>query len=237
MKPQALINETYGRLLAAYGPQHWWPAESAFEMMVGAVLTQACSWGNVEKAITALRAANALSPRPLVAIPHAELARLIRPTGYYNAKARKLKTLATFVVTHLEGDPANMAAIPTGELRELLLAVHGVGAETADNILLYAAGRPVFVVDAYTRRLAVRLGLAAEGVGYEELSALFAGAFRPGNSGSGDAGADAMEMGEYHALIVAHAKVSCKKSPLCGTCVLRVLCPTGIERAKAINHG
>ncbi len=242
MKPRSLINETYRRLLATYGPQHWWPAETAFEMMVGAVLTQACSWGNVERAISALRAADALSPRSILAMPQAELASLIRPTGYHNAKARKLRALALFVVTEFEGDPANMAAVPTPRLREMLLAVHGVGAETADDILLYAAGRPVFVIDAYTRRLAARLGLAAQGVGYGELSALFAQATQSGDTGSRDAGSrdagsDANKMGEFHALIVAHAKVACRKTPLCGACVLKVLCPTGIERAKAVNQG
>lgn len=200
-------------------------------MMVGAVLTQACSWGNVEKAVNALKGAGVNTPAPLLAMQESELARLIRPTGYYNAKARKLRALASFVVTEFEGDPANMAAVPTPRLREMLLAVHGVGAETADDILLYAAGRPVFVIDAYTRRLAARLGLADERAGYGELSALFAGATR-----SGDTGSDANEMGEFHALIVAHAKEACRKTPLCGACVLRVLCPTGLEPAKAINQ-
>jgi endonuclease-3 related protein len=224
-----IIQETYERLLAAYGPQGWWPAETAFEMMVGAVLTQACTWVNVEKAIAALKSTDALSPAAILAIPQDELAALIRPTGYYNAKARKLKALARFLITNFEGDPANMAAVPTPRLREMLLGVHGVGEETADDILLYAAGKPVFVIDAYTRRLAGRLGLADGGESYGQLSTKFADASPRQSPGTNDAGV----MGEYHALIVRHAKEACRKAPLCGRCVLRDLCPTGASARAA----
>ena len=224
MSSERLIQETYARLLAAYGPQHWWPADTGFEMMVGAVLTQACSWVNVEKAIAALKAADVLDPASILTITQGELAALIRPTGYYNAKARKLKALAQFLATNFDGDPANMAAVPTGQLREMLLGVHGVGEETADDILLYVAGKPVFVIDAYTRRLAGRLGLADDRASYGDLSAKFAEAISRETPSS----RRVKIMGEYHALIVRHAKEACRKVPLCGSCVLRDLCPTGL---------
>jgi endonuclease-3 related protein len=229
MLPKRLIQETYARLLAAYGPQGWWPAETAFEMMVGAVLTQACSWVNVEKAIAALKSADVLAPTPILTIPQGELAALIWPTGYYNAKARKLKALAQFLVTNFDGDPAKMAAVPAARLREMLLGVHGVGEETADDIALYAAGKPVFVIDAYTRRLAGRLGLVGDRVSYGELSAKFAAASPRDTPGTDRA----KVMGEYHALIVRHAKEACRKVPRCSECVLRDLCPTGVAARSA----
>ena len=156
-------------------------------------------------------------------MPETKLAELIRPSGYYNAKARKLKALASFLITEFDGDPACMAAVPTAGLREMLLAVYGVGEETADAFLLYAADRPVFVVDAYTRRLAARLGLAEEKIDYGEMSALFADAIPSGTAGKDDAPV----MGEYHALIVRHAKEACRKVPLCDGCVLSEICPMG----------
>jgi len=229
MSPEQLIQETYGRLLAAYGPQGWWPAETAFEMMVGAVLTQACNWVNVEKAIAGLKSADVLSPARILARPEPELAALIRPTGYYNAKARKLKALAGLLVAHFEGDPGNMAAVPTARLRKMLLTVHGVGEETADDILLYAAGKAVFVIDAYTRRLVGRMGMADDKASYGELSAKFANASFRQVSDTGPAEV----MGEYHALIVRHAKEACRKVPICGRCVLSDLCPTGIAARAA----
>lgn len=206
--------------MAAHGPQGWWPADTAFEMMVGAVLTQACTWVNVERAIAALKSAEVMSAASILAIPQSELAKLVRPTGYYNAKARKLKALAAFLADEFGGDPARMSQVPTERLREMLLSIHGVGEETADDMLVYAAGRAVFIVDAYTRRLASRLGWYGEQVAYSEMSVFFADAMPD----------DAAVMGEYHALIVRHAKETCRKVPMCEECVLVEVCATGAER-------
>ncbi len=222
-----LIPRIYERLLRTYGPQGWWPADSSFEMMVGAVLTQACTWVNAARAIAALRSADALGPASILALPDQELARLVRPAGYFNAKARKLKALASFLMDRFGGDPAGMSQVPTGRLRQMLLSVHGVGEETADDILVYAANRPVFVVDAYTRRIAARLGLARKEVRYSELSSLFAGAMPE----------DAQVLGEFHALLVRHAKQTCRKSPRCDECTLVDLCPTGTATIEAITPG
>ena len=229
----APIGDIYRRLLDAYGPQGWWPADSPFEMMVGAVLTQACGWANAERAISNLRSVGAMSASAIEAIPEPELAGLIRPAGYYNAKARKLKALAAFLIEEFSGDPARMASVPTPRLREMLLAVHGLGEETADDILLYAAGRAVFVVDTYTRRLFSRLGLVDERMAYGDLSRLLARTV----SGEERTPGDALVMGEYHALIVRHARESCRKEPRCEGCVLAKGCPTGAERAGGGRTG
>jgi endonuclease-3 related protein len=208
----------YDLLLGRYGPQHWWPADSRFEMMVGAVLTQSAAWTNVEKAIDNLKAAGKLSAEAIRATPQDELATLVYPSGYYNAKARKLKALAEYLGQRWGDDIDAMARAELADLRAELLAVHGVGEETADDILLYALGKPVFVIDAFTRRLIDRLGLAPAEGRYSAYRALFMDRLAP----------DAGVYGEYHALIVRHAKEACRKTaPLCGGCVLQEVCPTG----------
>jgi endonuclease-3 related protein len=203
------------RLRDAYGPQHWWPGDSPFEVMVGAVLTQNTAWSNVERAISSLRAVGALSPELIVALPHERLAALIRPAGYFNVKARRLQSFCRFLVES-GGEPA-LADTPTETLRARLLAVHGIGPETADDILLYAFERPVFVIDAYTRRLFGRLGLASGHESYEELRTGVERAIGP----------DPASLNELHALIVHHAKVACAKVPRCAGCCLREICPSG----------
>jgi endonuclease-3 related protein len=203
------------RLRDAYGPQHWWPGDSPFEVMVGAVLTQNTAWSNVERAIDFLKAANALSPESIAALPHERLAALIRPAGYFNVKARRLQSFCRFLVES-GGEPA-LADTPTETLRARLLAVHGIGPETADDILLYAFERPVFVIDAYTRRLFGRLGLASGHESYEELRTGVERAIGP----------DPASLNELHALIVHHAKVACAKVPRCAGCCLREICPSG----------
>ena len=209
-----LLYAVYERLFARNGPQHWWPAESPLEMAIGAILTQSTAWANVAKAIANLRAAAALSVPALQALPEVDLAEIIRPSGYFRAKARKVKAFIATLVAEYGGDLGNLLALPTPVLRERLLAVHGVGPETADSIALYAGGHPVFVVDAYTRRIFSRLGLVDEKVSYEGLQALF----------SAHLPADARLCNEYHALIVRHGKEVCRKRPLCGECVLADLC-------------
>ncbi|HXG41830.1 MAG TPA: endonuclease III domain-containing protein [Dehalococcoidia bacterium] len=209
--------EVYRRLYQAYGPQGWWPAQSPFEVMVGAILTQAAAWTNVERAIERLRAAGALSPEAILALPDEELAALVRPAGYFNAKARKLKALCRLIVDGFAGDVAAMLAHDPEDLRSRLLATYGIGPETADSILLYAAGRPYFVVDAYTQRLFRRLGLGPPRNGYHDWQAFFM-AHLP---------RDAALYNEFHALVVRHGKERCRARPRCLGCPALEICPTG----------
>jgi len=194
--------DVYHRLYAAYGPQH--------EIIAGAILTQSAAWSNVEQALGKLKAAGALSPEGIAGLPESELAHLVRPSGYYNAKARKLKAFVRLLDRDFGGDLEAMLGSPIDELREALLSTHGIGPETADSILLYAAGRPVFVIDAYTRRTFSRLGSAAERDTYEGWQRLFAESLP----------FSAPLFNEYHALIVRHGKDVCRKRPLCGECPL-----------------
>lgn len=217
MGPAQRLAAIYDRLYEAYGPQGWWPAETPFEVMVGAILTQAASWRNVERAIANLKAAGLLSPEALAAVPEEELARLIRPAGYFNVKARKLKALMALIMGPFQGDLERLLSHPPRELRQLLLATYGIGPETADSILLYAAGQPYFVVDAYTVRVFRRLELGPERDSYDAWQSFFM-AHLP---------RDAALYNEYHALIVRHGKDVCRTRPLCPACPLRELCPTG----------
>jgi len=208
-----LLLEVYHRLLARYGPQRWWPAEDPFEVIVGAILTQSAAWINVEQAISNLKAAETLTPAALRDLPFDRLAHLIRPSGYYNAKAMKLKAFVERLRGY--GDLEGLFALDTHQLRQELLSIHGVGEETADSIILYAARKPVFVIDAYTRRILRRLGLAPEGDSYRAFQALFSENL-PKEEGL---------YNEYHALLVRHGKEVCRKVPLCLLCCLRDLCP------------
>src|ERR1700686_3944162 len=157
----------------ALGPMHWWPAKTPFEVIVGAILTQNTAWSNVERAIANLRRAQLFTPTALRRIPLARLAKLIRPSGYFRQKARKLKAFVCFLDGEYGGSLARMFRTPTLELRDRLLAVHGIGPETADSILLYAGRHPVFVVDAYTHRILERHGLTDGKADYEPVRALF----------------------------------------------------------------
>jgi endonuclease-3 related protein len=203
------LQRIYHALYTCYGPQYWWPGDSPFEIMVGAVLTQNTAWSNVERAIANLKAAGLLELSALLQTPEPALAQQIRPAGYFNVKARRLLGLCRFLAEHQE-----LAGLDDHELRERLLAVHGIGPETADDILLYAFERPVFVIDAYTRRLFARLGLVEAQAGYETLRRAFEQALGP----------DVQLYNEYHALIVRHAKEVCRPKPACGSCCLAVLC-------------
>lgn len=201
----------YRALFKAYGPQHWWPGDTPFEVMVGAVLTQNTAWVNVEKAIKNLKRERLLSPARLRAVAPRRLARLIRPSGYFNIKADRLANLMAFLAARYGGSLARMLRDDPRELRKGLLLVNGIGPETADSIILYAAGKPVFVVDAYTKRIFNRHGLVSEGAGYDDVQRLFMGSL------SGDAGL----FNEYHALLVMVGKTHCKKSgPRCPGCPL-----------------
>ncbi|MFW6381795.1 MAG: endonuclease III domain-containing protein [Bacillota bacterium] len=192
----------YRRLLASFGSQEWWPAESRFEVIVGAILTQAVSWHNVSLAIDNLREADLLSPRAMIEVSGDRLACLIKPAGYYNVKARKLKAFVNFLEENYQGGLACMFDQELTDLRPELLGVYGIGPETADSILLYAGGFPVFVIDAYTRRIFCRLGYIDEGIDYEELQIKFHRALPE----------DADLFNEYHALLVRLGKENCQKN-------------------------
>ena len=198
----------YDRLLDSYGPQHWWPAESAFEVIVGAVLTQNTSWKNVEKAIIGLKKAGQLDLAGIASLPQDDLAGLIKPSGFFNVKALRLKNLCGWL--HSRGGLDALAAWDTGRLRRALLAINGIGPETADDILLYAFERPVFVIDTYTRRLLTRLNLVQGREDYETLQQMFESCLP----------ADHMLYNEYHALIVRHAKGQCTHVSHCRHCAV-----------------
>jgi endonuclease-3 related protein len=205
-----------------YGPQHWWPADEPFEVMVGAILTQSAAWVNVEKAINNLKNARVLSPQALRRLSLNELANLIRPCGYFNAKARKLKALAEWLGQTCSDDLAKMSAISLRKLRSQLLAVHGIGEETADSIILYAANKPIFVIDAYTRRIIDRIGLAPDSSRYSAYQNLFMENL-PHRTAL---------FNEYHALLVQHGKKVCRRRPLCPECCLKDTCHYGQEVLK-----
>lgn len=214
---QNRIRVVFDRLMDAFGPQGWWPAETPFETMVGAILTQNTAWTNVERAVGRLKAAGALDARTMLDMPDAELESLIRSAGTFRVKARRLKAFLAYYVVRYGADLARMADVPTGRLREELLAVNGIGPETADCILLYALERPSFVVDGYTRRVFGRLGLFDARLDYHDIQRRFQAALP----------VDARVYNEYHALIVALGKWVCLPAPRCGRCVLNAICETG----------
>ena len=201
----------YELLYERFGPQHWWPGETPFEIMVGAVLTQNTNWGNVEKAIANLKATGKFSLTGLYEMPQEVLAGLIRPAGYYNIKAKRLRNLLEMIVKDYGGDLERLFSESTATLREKLLRVKGIGAETADSIVLYAAQRPVFVVDAYTFRVLARHSMILDHATYEELQDLFMTHLPE----------DVQMYNEFHALIVRLGKTFCRKRPLCLECPLR----------------
>ncbi|MFC2072038.1 endonuclease III domain-containing protein [Chloroflexota bacterium] len=204
----------YHQLMGSYGPQHWWPAEAPFEVMVGAILTQSAAWLNVEKAIANLKAAKALSPQALRRFSLPEIATLIHPCGYYNAKAHKLKSLAHWVGEYCNDNLNELFADSTDQLRQQLLSVHGIGEETADSIILYAANKPIFVIDAYTRRIINRIGLVPDSNSYSAYQSLF----------MDNLPVDTGLFNEYHALLVCLGKNVCRSRPLCQQCCLHSIC-------------
>ncbi|MPZ22122.1 MAG: hypothetical protein GEU28_00930 [Dehalococcoidia bacterium] len=216
--PPGRLQEIFDRLLARYGPQDWWPGDSPLEVAVGAILTQSASWVNVDRALRNLETAGILSVRGLREVPEAALARLVFPAGYFNAKARKIKAFIAMLDAHFEGRMENLARASGDELRRILLTTHGVGPETADAIVLYAAGQPTFVIDAYTRRIFGRLNLVPAVDTYEAWRGMMMAGLRT----------DAELFNEYHALLVRHGKDVCRKStPICDACPLLDLCPAG----------
>jgi len=210
---QALLS-IYHQLMAHYGPQYWWPAEEPFEVIVGAILTQSAAWSNVEKAISNLKSARALSPKALRRLPISELATLIHPCGYYNAKAQKLKSFAHWLGEYYDDNLSKLFTNNVDPLRRQLLSIHGVGQETADSIILYAANQPIFVIDAYTRRIMNRIGLAPVSNSYTAYQTFF----------MNNLPTDARLFNEYHALLVCLAKGVCRNRPLCQQCRLNNIC-------------
>jgi endonuclease III related protein len=201
----------YETLSQALGPMHWWPARTPFEVIIGAILTQNTAWSNVERAIANLRREHVLTPRAVEDISSTRLAQLVRPSGYFRQKAKKLKAFVRFLRRDYGGSLARMFRTPTGELRDRLLAVHGIGRETADSILLYAGGRQIFVVDAYTHRILGRHGLTDGKPDYEALRALVEASLPR----------EASVYNEFHALLVNVGKNWCRThQPRCGECPL-----------------
>jgi endonuclease-3 related protein len=205
----------YQRLAARFGPAGWWPGETPFEICLGAILTQNTSWANAETALGVLRARGRLSFPGLRSLSVSRLARLIRSSGTFNVKARRVAAFVSFLDSEFGGSVEAMRTAEPGELRGKLLAVHGIGRETADSIALYAAGRPLFVVDAYTRRVFGRLGLLRGDEAYDDIQAVFMERLPK----------DAALFNDYHAQIVRLAKDICRPRPRCGECPLEDLCP------------
>jgi endonuclease-3 related protein len=211
--PATDLLEIYNRLLTAFGPQHWWPAESRFEMIIGAILTQNTAWKNVEKALLSLKKEVVLDPAALHKMPQQKLAWLIRPSGFFNLKALRIKAWITFLFDEYDGSLDQMFAEEGDRLREKLLSIKGLGPETVDSILLYAGHYPYFVVDAYTRRIFSRHNLLDPKGPYQTIQHFFMERLP----------ADQKLYNEYHALIVTLAKRFCKKEPDCTGCPLYYL--------------
>ncbi len=207
---QPPLAAVFRALLARFGPQHWWPGRTRLEVCIGAILTQNTAWTNVEYAIRNLRRARALNLAALHAAPLPQLAAWLRPAGYHNLKARRLRAFTTLVADRYGGKLEKLLARPAAELRATLLGVNGIGPETADCMVLYAARRPVFVVDAYTRRLLQRHGWCGPQATYDELAALFTAALPR----------DEKLFNEFHALLVALGKNYCRTRPDCAKCPL-----------------
>ncbi|EKD51317.1 MAG: Helix-hairpin-helix motif:HhH-GPD [uncultured bacterium] len=205
------LEDIYQKLLSHFGPQHWWPGDTPFEICVGAILTQNTAWSNVEKAIANLKNNQLLSFERLLATPAQSVAELIKPAGYFNIKTKRLKSFLG-AIKREQGDFDTLSSLSTSSLREFLLSISGIGPETADSMMLYAFERPVFVVDAYTNRMLTRHSLVDEEADYFRLQEYFEDHLEK----------DVALFNEYHALIVKLGKEFCRKSnPKCEECPLR----------------
>jgi endonuclease-3 related protein len=208
-----ILHILYEKLYRSIGPLHWWPADSPFEVIVGAILTQNTAWTNVEKAIKVLKGKNLLHPRRLYAIREKTLAEAIRSSGFFNLKAKRIRSFLRFLFRQYRGNLKRMFSEETVILREKMLQINGLGPETVDSILLYAGAKPVFVVDAYTKRILLRHRLISEKAGYEEIQNLFMENLE----------SDVRLFNEYHALLVHVGKHFCKPVQNCGPCPLQGL--------------
>jgi len=210
-----LLTAMYEAMLAEFGPRGWWPGRTKFEICVGAILTQNTAWRNVSRAISNLRAARKLTPLALHNLKQSELAELIVPSGYYNVKAKRLRNFTGMLMSEYGGSLDRLFKLPAPELREKLLSVNGIGRETADSIILYAAEKPIFVVDAYTRRIGSRHNLFPPDSDYETMRLFFTERLP----------ADVQLFNEYHALIVGVGNRFCSRTPKCETCPLGPFLP------------
>jgi len=219
--PPRMLSSYFDALFAAHGPQHWWPGRTRFEIIVGAILTQNTSWTNVERAIHNLRDARMLSTQAVRRVRSTRLAQLLRPSGYFRQKTKTLKAFVNFLYSSYAGSLGRLFATPTAVLRHQLLALRGIGPETADSILLYAGKHPVFVVDAYTRRILQRHGHVHSKIAYDEIGKMFESSLP----------ADHQLFNEFHALIVHVGKHFCRKTnPACSHCPLNPFLPVPLER-------
>jgi endonuclease III related protein len=210
MRPGPFLRDVFERLSAAWSPMHWWPGDGPGDVIIGAVLTQNTSWSNVEKGLANLETKGLRDLRRLARARRDTLARLLHPVGYFNIKADRLRSVARHFVDRWDCDWERLRRTPTAPLREELLAVHGIGPETADSILLYAFGHPVFVVDAYTKRILSRHGLIDVGASYDEVQRLFERHLKR----------DEALFNEYHALLVRAGNRLCRRAPKCSECPL-----------------
>ena len=209
------LNRIYRGLFSRFGPQHWWPGETPFEVAVGAILTQNTSWVNASRAVEELKRRGLLEPRSLSRLPQHRLARIIRSCGYFNQKAKRLKVFVQYLLNNYGGRMDRMRTVSSGRLREELLGLWGIGPETADSILLYALGKPVFVVDAYTRRVLARHSLIPWKASYDQIQRLF-------DTLPGEGRGRSAWFNEYHALFVQVGKTLCKtRQPRCSECPIR----------------
>ena len=206
-----VLMEIYNKLYQTYGHRHWWPGDTSFEVMVGAILTQNTSWRNVDKAIQKLKGKGVLNPRSMHRLKKSQLAPLIKSSGYYRIKTDRLKSFVDFFFEEYDGNVKKMGGERLGVLREKLLGVKGIGPETANSILLYGLKKPIFVVDAYTKRILSRHGLISEKASYEGVQALFMDHLP----------LDEKLFNEYHALLVHLGKTVCKKMPRCELCPIK----------------
>ncbi|HSH43192.1 MAG TPA: hypothetical protein VK973_13790 [Arenicellales bacterium] len=214
----------YQRLMRRYGPQGWWPARGRFEVALGAVLTQGTAWTNAARAIAVLKATRSHRAETLARMSQQDLAQRIRPAGFHNVKAARLKALAANWING--GGYRGLSRLPTGELRRRLLAIHGIGRETADAITLYAFERRIFVIDAYARRLFSRIGMIDGDEAYDTLRVSIEDEFTGGVSACN----------EYHALIVEHGKTHCRATPVCRGCCLRPVCDHAAAELEASKY-
>ena len=222
MNKTKVLTGIYDRLFESFGKQYWWPGDSKFEVIIGAILTQNTNWTNVEKAIKNLKAAKVFTPRKLYEIKQEELAELIKPSGYFNVKAKRLKHFIEWLFVNYNGSLAKLFKLDYTELREQLLSVNGIGRETADSIILYAAEKPTFVVDAYTKRVLVRHGVITDDCDYDTIKAVF----------EDNLPKEVSLFNEYHALIVMVGKYYCKPKMKCEECPLE-----NFHRSSTIQHG
>jgi endonuclease-3 related protein len=213
MSKKDKLLKIFDKMYDHFGPLHWWPADTPFEVVIGAILTQSANWKNVEKAIVNLKKSKALSPKSLSKISNARLQKLIRPSGYFRAKGKKVKAFVKFFLKEYGGSMGKMREEDAKELREELLEVHGIGPETADSILLYALGKPTFVVDAYTKRIGKRVGLFNFD-NYHAIKDYF----------EGNLPRRTKLYNEYHAQLVELGKNFCKTRPICPECPIGKLC-------------